>query len=119
MLSIQFVAYRAGPGLCIHLHGIPRTTKWRRIAEAARVQQLIPQLIDITNSDFKTPLQQRHLLRRGGVFYPEGMQNLALTFLDGRHPEYGWGAIETHAVMLNAAELLQGPFWRRPGVTRT
>ena len=47
------------------------------------------------------------------------MQNLALTFLDGRHPGYGWGAIETNSVMLNAVELLQGSFRRQPGVTRT
>ena len=38
------------------------------------------------------------------------MQNLALTFLDGRHPGYGWGAIETNSVMLNAL-IAQGDQW--------
>ena len=37
-LLAQSVAYRAGPGLCTHLHGIPRTTEWRRIAEVEIIQ---------------------------------------------------------------------------------
>ena len=51
--------------------------------------------------------------------FPGGMRNLALTLLDGRYFGYWRGAIETNAVMLNSAELLQGPFLRQPGVSST
>ena len=58
------------------------------------------------------PLQQRQLLRRRWLSYPQCMKHLALFRAERRHPRDRLAAVQAHAVMLDALQLIERPLGR-------